>query len=364
MTRKGIFAMALPTALTVLVHEWVTGGGLAGSPLPTSWAAEGRAMRRAIAGEFARLTGRPVRVIVTLDSRLPDDPGPWSVARIFEAEHVPRVCELARAADFTVLVAPETRGILAGLTRELNQAGARILGSSAEAVELAGDKARLAARLKAVGIDTPTVRTIVPSLGLPADAEYPAVLKPVDGAGSVDTFYLASARSLPEDARTMPAALLQPFVPGVPMSASFLVGAGPRSWLIGTGVQRMAIRDGRFEYRGGTMPAAWPHALPQVRLAVQAVEGLRGFAGVDFIWDAARGHATILEINPRPTTSCVGLCRLLPPGRLAQAWLDACAPSTTDFELLDGLSRMVLGRKSVSFNASGEFINEDVGVLA
>jgi len=320
-------------------------------------------MRRALAAEFAGLRGRPVRVIVTLDARLPADPGPWLVARIAEGEHVARVRKLARAVDFTVLVAPETRGILACLTRELLEAGARVLGSSAKAVELAGDKARLAARLEALGIDTPRVRTIIPALGLPAGAEYPAVLKPVDGAGSLDTFYLADAQSLPDDARTMPSAVLQRYVPGVPMSASFLVGEGGRAWLIGMGIQRMEIRDGRFVYRGGTLPAYRHRALPQIQPAVQAVAGLRGFAGIDFIWDAEGSHATMLEINPRPTTSCVGLCRLLPPGHLARAWLDACEPSTGDFELLDGLSRIVHGQESVAFDARGEFIAEDVGVF-
>jgi len=320
-------------------------------------------MRRALAAEFAGIRGTPIRVVVTLDARLPEDPGPWLVARISEGEHVPQVRELARAADFTVLVAPETRGILACLTRDLQAMGARVLGSSAEAVELAGDKVRLAARLDALGIDTPPVRTIIPGLGLPDDAQYPAVLKPVDGAGSVDTFYLADADSLPEAARTMPSALLQRYVPGVPMSGSFLVGEGLRAWLIGMGIQRTAIRDGRFVYRGGTMPAYRHRALPQIQPAVQAVAGLRGFVGVDFIWDPERGHATILEINPRPTTSCVGLCRLLPPGLLARAWLGACEPSAGDFELLDGLSQIVHGQKSLSFDTRGEFIDQDAGAL-
>src|SRR3954452_3588271 len=68
------------TTTTILVHEWVTGGGLAGQPLPASWAAEGHAMRRAIARDFAALPG--VRVVVTLDERFPEEPGPWSVVRI------------------------------------------------------------------------------------------------------------------------------------------------------------------------------------------------------------------------------------------------------------------------------------------
>ncbi len=197
MTWKGIFAMALETSRTILVHEWVTGGGLAGSALPVSWAAEGRAMRRAIAADFACLPGKTVRVIVTSDARLPDDPGPWTIMRIAAGDDPRRLRDLARTADSTVLIAPETSGILASLTREFEHAGARLLGSTADAVELAADKARLAARLRELSIDTPPTRTILRGAGLPHDAKFPAVLKPIDGAGSLDTFYLADATSLP-----------------------------------------------------------------------------------------------------------------------------------------------------------------------
>ena len=140
-----------------------------------------------------------------------------------------RVQELAIAADFTVLIAPETSGILASLTRELEHAGARLLGSRADAVELAGDKARMAKRLQDLSIDTPPTRTVVPGAGLPPDAPYPAVLKPVDGAGSMDTFYLPDAMNLPDRARPMPIALLQPFVPGTPMAPVFWSARRARS---------------------------------------------------------------------------------------------------------------------------------------
>src|SRR3954464_11565256 len=84
MTRMGMVGRAPRGPMQVLVHEWVTGGGLAGSPLPASWAAEGRAMRRAIARDFASLP--EVRVVVTLDDRQPDDPGPWTVVRVGPGE--------------------------------------------------------------------------------------------------------------------------------------------------------------------------------------------------------------------------------------------------------------------------------------
>jgi predicted ATP-grasp superfamily ATP-dependent carboligase len=317
-------------------------------------------MRRAIAADFARLPDRPARVIVTSDSRLLDDPGPWTTVPGDEAASVR---ELATSADFTVLIAPETSGILAGLTRELGNAGARLLGSTAAAVELTADKARLAARLQELAIDTPPTRTIVPGNGLPRDATYPAVLKPVDGAGSVDTFYLPDALSLPDRAREMPVALFQPFLQGTSMSASFFVDQSGQIWPIGVGFQRMAIRDGRFEYHGGSLPAPCLDALPQLTPAVESVAGLRGFVGVDFIWNSRENRAIILEINPRPTTSYVGLCRLLPPGRLAQAWLSACVLEGRDTAILAGLVECVHGKQCrLSFSSGGEVTDEDHGV--
>jgi tyramine---L-glutamate ligase len=357
---KGRGTMALESARTILVHEWVTGGGLSGSELPASWAAEGLAMRRAIAADFACLPGGPVRVMVTFDSRLPEDRGPWTIAA---GDDPARVRELAIAADFTVLIAPETSGILASLTRDLEHAGAQLLGSTAEAVELAGDKARLAARLQSLAIDTPATRTIVPAAGLPPGVQYPAVLKPVDGAGSMDTFYLTDAMSLPDRARAMPIALLQPFIAGTPMSASFLVGAAGDIWPIGVGIQRMAIREGRFEYHGGTLPAPSQEALSQLVPAVQAIAGLRGFVGVDFIWNDRERRATVIDVNPRPTTSYVGLRQLLPPGWLARSWLAACDPTTRDAEAVMSLADYIHGKQCLlSFTASGELTNEDDGV--
>jgi predicted ATP-grasp superfamily ATP-dependent carboligase len=352
MTWKGLAVMGSGTALSILVHEWVTGGGLAGEPLPECWADQGRAMRRAIAADFAHLTA--VRVITTLDARLAAEPGPWTVARIGGGASARQVHDLARTVDVTILVAPETNGILASLTRELETAGALHLGSSPEAVALAGDKSRLANRLRSLGFETPATITINPAAGVPASAVYPAVLKPVDGAGSVDTYFVPDRLSLPAAARQMPSAVLQPFVPGEPLSASFLVDSSGRAWLVGIGLQHMIILDGCFEYQGGTIPASCRAAESQLRPVVEMVTGLRGFVGVDFIWDAVRQVATLIEINPRPTTSYVGLSRLLGAGRLATAWLEACRAADPDLAVLGALADHVHSEPCLSFGCDGE----------
>jgi predicted ATP-grasp superfamily ATP-dependent carboligase len=312
-------------------------------------------MRRAIAADFALVPDRQVQVIVTLDERLRDDPGPWTIARIAKTDRGDRVRELARQADYTAVIAPETRGTLATLTRDLESVGARLLGSTAEAVELTGNKALLAGRLQALLIDTPPTRTINPSAGLPPMADYPAILKPVDGAGSIDTYYVPDADGLPAEANEMTSAVLQPFVPGTPMSASFLVDNGGRAWLLGIGTQQMAMENGRFEYRGGTVPTLCRSVVPRLQCAVQGIPGLRGFVGIDFIWDRAARKASVLEINPRPTTSCVALCRLLPRGRLAEAWLAVCGERGIDVAILEGLADHIARQPRLTFNARGEF---------
>ncbi len=185
------------------------------------------------------------------------------------------------------------------------------------------------------------------------------MLKPADGAGSVDTYLLEGPADLPESALRMPQALLQPFVRGELMSASFLVSPDGRAWPIGVGRQRVEIRGGRFLYRGGEIPARCPEAVEQTRRALATIEGLGGFVGIDFVWDERRRQATILEINPRPTTSLVGLCRLLRAGRLAQAWLEVFRSTERDYELLGSLYGLVQSREAVVFDADGEFADQE-----
>ena len=195
---------------------------MAGMPLPASWEREGVRCARAIAREFAALRPGEIKVVMTLDARLSAEPGPWHLEPIAPGEHAGTLRELSSAADFTVLIAPETSGVLARLTRDLEQAGAQ---SSAlrRRGRFYGRQASTGRASSISGIDTPPSVAIVPGKKPPECTRYPAVLKPVDCAGSVNTFYLDGPADLPEDARAMPRALLQPFVPGEPHEA-------PASW--------------------------------------------------------------------------------------------------------------------------------------
>jgi len=79
-------------------------------------------MRRAIAADFAALPGPGARVVVTVDARWPDDPGPWTTIRMDTGDSNQWLADVARQADYTVLIAPETMGVLAGLAIGLESA--------------------------------------------------------------------------------------------------------------------------------------------------------------------------------------------------------------------------------------------------
>jgi predicted ATP-grasp superfamily ATP-dependent carboligase len=147
------------------------------------------------------------------------------------------------------------------------------------------------------------------------------------------------------------------------MSASFLVDGRGTAWLLGVGIQRIAIRDGRFAYQGGTLPAPSRAAAPLLQPALAAIPGLRGFVGVDFVWDPPAERATVLEINPRATTSCVGLTQLLPPGRLAEAWLRVFEPQPADATWFGGLAELIHGGRPVGFDARGDPVPDLDGVF-
>ena len=283
-------------------------------------------MRRALAEDFGRM--KDVDFTMTLDARFPEERGPWTTVCVSPGEEPDVFARLAATSDLTLCIAPETGGILLDRARTIEEAGGRSLGSSPAAIALTSDKIKTAEFLVGSGVNMPRGLRVVPSNGLPRDFPYPAVLKPIDGAGSVDTFFVEAQDQVPVEALAMPEALLQPFVAGVPMSASFVVlDREPiLAMLIGECRQRMERRGSRLAYVGGVVPGL-AKDLSQARRAVESVEGLRGWVGVDFVWDEGLQRAMILEINPRVTTSYIGLRRLVPKRALAQSIL-ACGDTS------------------------------------
>jgi predicted ATP-grasp superfamily ATP-dependent carboligase len=286
---------------------------------------------------------------MTLDTRATDEHGPWTTARIAPGLASRALPEMIRRADLTIPIAPETGGTLRDLADLIAEAGGHSLGSMPGAIDIAADKLRLAAHLSAAGVRCPCSTRFVPRDGLSREASYPAILKPIDGAGCVETLFVTGPNDPLVSTFSGDVGLLQPFVPGEPRSATFLAHPGGPPILLCVARQFIEIAGGRLAYRGGRiLTEDLPRDHP-ARLAVSSVPGLSGLIGVDYIQDHATS-AVVLEINPRPTTSCVGLIAALGPGRLATAWLDSAHGRSIALDL---------PARSLSFRPDGSTFEAD-----
>lgn len=288
---------------TVFVYEHCTAIGLGrvpSDPAHSLWR-EGDAMKSAAAADFKRIPG--VRV-ETLDA-VPAD--------TLDAEFL----RLARRCDAVLVVAPEFDGLLVRFLRLAAYAGANILGPSLPAAELASDKSACAEAWANAGVPTPPCSA--------APTRYPAIVKHCHGAGSLAVRKLDSQAEWDAichaghlDGVLLDQLLTQPFVPGIAVSAAFLVG--PTAIVSLPPAFQHLSTDGHFTYRGGELPIPPALAERATRLGRQALEalpGLRGFVGVDLILG---DRDSVIEVNPRLTTSYVGLRALTYANLMAGLW--------------------------------------------
>jgi predicted ATP-grasp superfamily ATP-dependent carboligase len=331
----------------IFLYEWITGGGLVEQTgrLPASLLAEGSAMIAALADDFAAM--RNARVTVLRDMRI--DTLPLRGCEVVEIESSSQrnaeFDRLTAAADRTMAVAPEFDGILLDAVERIARAGGRSLNASSDFVRIGSNKQRTAERLTTAGVPVPKARLLeADEARLPADFDYPAVLKPMDGAGSQHTLLVHS--SLDEPPPYPWPRRLERYCPGRAASVAVLAGPAGRHTL--PPCWQHLSDDGRFTYLGGAIvgePALAERAAALANRALDALPAALGYVGVDFVLgnDPDGREDFVIEVNPRLTTSYVGL-RAAIPQNLAKAILDVA--EGRDVELTPGSG-------DLEFDASG-----------
>jgi predicted ATP-grasp superfamily ATP-dependent carboligase len=351
----------------IFLYEFVTGGGFLGDGWgwpPESLLREGAAMADALAADLGatgvevvalrdcRPKGSGVFFHVGVDvgdredtsrrhgKRLPTPSRTLSsrVVRSAEEERA-AVAELAAACDGTIVIAPELGNALLERCRWVEAAGGRLLGPGPGIVELASDKHATVEHLTAFGVPAPKGWPIEPGGTIPSGAELPAVGKPCLGAGSQGVRLVADREAADAWAAGLEGpGRLERFCPGV--AASVAVLCGPAGIFPLVPCRQRLSNDGRFAYQGGSLPLEVSLAQRATDLAVRSVAtlpGAMGYLGVDLVLGSnSEGRDdVVIEINPRLTTSYVGLrAAAAADANLAAAILAVCEGRTPRLSFL------------------------------
>jgi predicted ATP-grasp superfamily ATP-dependent carboligase len=313
--------------LKVFVCEFVTGGGLYREPLPASLLREGELMRNAVLQDLSQIEN--LNVTVTCDVRVSIplnvecvsiEPGQdvWSIWQ-----------DCMQDADLVWLVAPETDGILEKLALMAESLGKSILGCSSSAIKVAANKWDTYQLLKAFDISTPITFKYT---NFPRGQSGPWVAKLIDGVACENSRYFDSEDELigwmqdKQDSH-----IIQQYQLGTAASFSMLCYSG-KAVMLSCNQQKMDLQDGQFRYAGSVVNGMLEHLNAFQELAtkiVTALPGLAGFVGVDLIadHDGDAWRYAVLEINPRLTTSYVGLhqaCGLNPARLILDMFYNDC----------------------------------------
>lgn len=295
-------------SLKILVFEYLCGGGMAGQELSASLLAEGGMMLQALVNELSPLPQVLMRIPLEPRCRRISLPANAETIPIGESMDVMQsLPALMMDCDAVWPIAPETGGVLQRIAELAIAANKRLILSAPETIALCADK--LATYRALQGRRIPCVPSeLLSTLAKPI---LPCVIKPIDGAGCQGNIIVRTAEEfdLALKCTENPAGFIaQPLLEGRAVSVSALFNQGRAEYLC-CNRQRVRIENQGFELTGCQVNVQSPYRNFYRdlldRIAATLPE-LHGYIGVDLIETGQHGPL-LLEINPRLTTSYVGI---------------------------------------------------------
>ncbi|MGM0603286.1 MAG: ATP-grasp domain-containing protein [Bacillota bacterium] len=211
--------------------------------------------------------------------------------------------------DFFILTAPESDNILFKLSRLLEKKGIINLGSSSDTVKLTGNKWTVYNSLKNTIIKQPPT-VLIDKLKQKNKFEeqienitFPALAKAVYSAGS-ELEIIETKQDL-DKLDGQKDHLLQKQLPGIPGSISVLACENDFKIL---SVNKQIIDEKNYKYLGGIIDYPFPDQDKLKKITAEIKKTfptLKGYFGIDFIY--SDGDYYLLEVNPRITSSIIGL---------------------------------------------------------
>lgn len=230
-----------------------------------------------------------------------------------EADFEAAVDKLSKESDAGIVIAPDDQ--LYALTK-LVESNTVNLGCPVEFVKICTDKLLTSKVLSEEGIPVPG---IVSMDEVEKNEEQRYVSKPrygcaaesifiLNGEKDHETLSLYNNNNSPDHNH-----IIMDFIEGDDVSSSIIAG---KSSILPLTINKQFIKEegGRLRYKGGLIPySIGDEAEGRImRISKKVVTMLHGegYVGIDFIL-GADGKAYVVDVNPRPTTSIVGIAEVL-----------------------------------------------------
>lgn len=269
--------------MNILVAEYAVGAGEEGTIL-----LEGRAMLDVLVKSFER-SGHMVTYPTSGPVLSMGTP-------VRTTDFDQSVESLSKQCDAALVVAPDE--LLGDLT-EIVEENTVNLGCPARSVRLCADKLICTQTLSKGGIRTP--RTAIKDIIDVFIQGEQVVIKPRWGCASEETTLLEYNNEIPDGF------VATEYIQGEHLSVSLVLGEK----LLPISVNRQNIRLGdRIQYNGGMVGIDSGRNQELFETACQAAEllGCQGYVGVDIV---LAEEPWVIDVNPRPTTSIIGISRLM-----------------------------------------------------
>lgn len=294
--------------MNILVFEYATSLGVKDPALT----AEGQAMLESITGDLKDLN---TSFLISKNSVSPEISSCHPIVLKKDLEEW--IDNNISFYDFCLPIAPEEDFILFKLTRLIEKNGVQVLGSSSDAVCTCSDKYLTYQALKSKVPVIPTIKVLWDEIDNYANKiSSKHVVKPADGVScsavqvvdSPESFIKAAEQV--KNATKLPYFLLQDWVNGDSVSVSLLTN-GKKAIPLSLNKQNNIQKDGIIGYNGGKVPfnhTKEKKAKDIAKKAVESLNGLKGYVGVDMILG---DEVYLVEINSRITTPYVALRQML-----------------------------------------------------
>ena len=291
--------------MKILILEYITAVGIDD---PSLWS-EGQAM---LDGFLADFKDKNVDYLISSAQSISKDG--YCNHVMLEGELMDWLGKNISNYDACLVIAPEEDFILYDITNFIEKRGVNVIGSSSDAVMTCSDKFKMYESLKDSVPIIETEKVFFNDLNSYKTFNNKKILKPADGVSCSGVHVVSSNDEMKKAASlietNLPYFIIQNFIEGTSASVS-LISNGREAVPLSLNLQDIHFSDEGINYNGGRVPLTHKledEAKQVAKRAVESIDGLKGYVGVDVILG---DEVHLVEINSRITTPYVALRDLL-----------------------------------------------------